>query len=444
MVILVGVKWSRRFEESSPRGRWYRSAEGVAALLVETGVVDTEDEGLTAAAEAVLLDLEEALAVRLRVLLFVDEEVAVSVDRVLDLLLTGEVAAFGDLADDEGDAEGFLAPRGDHLDGADLGHRVGVAVLVLAVIERLERVEEEEDLLALVLLAEFVSVSEDVLDHRVLTGDEAVLHAETLGDLADLEERFLTGVEEADVALCRDGVGELEAHGGLTGAGRTGEHHGRGGRHAFAADGLVEPLEAGLHRPLELGRYLEVEDVGAALPGLETDVQRHVGHSVCSVQGWLGLPYYLNLPGTVPVLHRSTHLVPDDPKLFDVLLDDAPHGRRFGDATCPAEVPAAGHRVEPVVDVLTDRGLGFGVRDLCLGVCVLLHGLTIPFLPRTLHRSAIADADCDGRGRVGGVALGEECGLLRLVRSAVDEGEVEDLDHARAVGADGDGPRKNT
>jgi len=202
------------------------------------------------------------------------------VDGVLDLLLAGEVAALGDLADDEGDAVRLLAPVGNHLDGADLSHRVRVAVLILAVVQRLERVEDEEDLLLGVSLVEAVRVSEDVIDQGVLACDEAVLHVETLRDLADLEERFLAGIEEAKVAGGHDRLSELEAHGGLTCARGAGEHHGRGRCHALSADGIIEPLETGLHRPLELGRDLEVEDVGAALPGLETDVQVHVRHGV--------------------------------------------------------------------------------------------------------------------------------------------------------------------
>jgi len=128
----------RRIRKSRVLALSYLSAEGVGALLVEAALADAEDEGLAGAAEAVLLDLEESLAVRLGVLLFIDEEVAMGVDGVLDLLLAGEVAALGDLADDEGDAVRLLAPVGDHLDGADLSHRVRVAVLVLAVVQRLE------------------------------------------------------------------------------------------------------------------------------------------------------------------------------------------------------------------------------------------------------------------------------------------------------------------
>ena len=176
------------------------AAEGVGAFLVEACFLHAEDEGLTVCPEAVLLNFKESFAVRLGILLFVDEEVAVGVDGVLDLLLAGEVAAFGDLADDECDSVGFLAPVGDHLNGANLCHGVGVAVFVFAVVQRLERVEDDEDLFAWMSLAKRVSVGEDVLYHVVLSCDEAVFHVESFGDLADLEERFLTGVEEAEIA----------------------------------------------------------------------------------------------------------------------------------------------------------------------------------------------------------------------------------------------------
>ena len=202
------------------------AAEGVGAFLVETGFLHTEDERLAVGAEAVLLNFEESFTVRLGVLLFVDEEVAVGVDGVFDLLFACEVAAFGDLADDERDAVGFLAPVGDHLNGANLGHGVGVAVLVLAVVQRLERVEDDEDLFVGVSLAKGVCMGEDVLYHVVLSCDEAVFHVEAFGDLADLEERFLAGVEEAEVAGRHDRFRELEAHGGLACAGGAGEHHG--------------------------------------------------------------------------------------------------------------------------------------------------------------------------------------------------------------------------
>ena len=119
---------------------------------------------------------------------------------MFNLLFTCGFTRLGDLADDECDAVGFLAPVGDHLNGANLCHGVGVAVFVFAVVQRLERVEDDEDLFAWMSLAKRVSVGEDVLYHVVLSCDEAVFHVESFGDLADLEERFLTGVEEAEIA----------------------------------------------------------------------------------------------------------------------------------------------------------------------------------------------------------------------------------------------------
>jgi len=210
----------------------------------------------------------------------------VGIHRVLDLLLAGELATLGDLADDDGHTERLLAPVGDHLRGANLAHRVGEAVLVLAVVQRLERINDDEDLLTGVLLAQLIAVFEDVRDESVLAGDEAVLHLEAFGHLTNLEERLLAGVEEADVAGASDGIRELKAERRLAGAGGTGEEEGRGRRHALTTHGIVEELDAGANRALELGGDLEVEDVGAVLPGLEADVHLHLRHGVL-LGGWL-------------------------------------------------------------------------------------------------------------------------------------------------------------
>jgi len=68
------------------------AAEGVGAFLVETCFLHAEDEGFAVGTEAVLLDFEESFAVGFGVLLFVNEEVAVGIDGVFDLLLAGEVS----------------------------------------------------------------------------------------------------------------------------------------------------------------------------------------------------------------------------------------------------------------------------------------------------------------------------------------------------------------
>jgi len=197
---------------------------------------------------------------------------------VEDGLLASEVAGLGDLTDEDHDAVVGLGPVGEHFDGADRGHRVGAAVGVLAVVEGLERVLEDEDLLAGVGLAEGVGVSEEVGDECILARDEAVLELEAFRDHLDLVERLLTGVVEADVSGLGDGVRELEKHRGLASARGTGEHHDRGGDEAFATESVVEPVEAGLLAVAESIRDLDVVDVGTALEALDSDVEVHLAH----------------------------------------------------------------------------------------------------------------------------------------------------------------------
>ena len=86
---------TRRFRESSmiillvgSAGR--DAAEG--ALFVEAGSFHAEDVRAATATEAVLGDLEDAFAVGLAALVFVDEETASDVDGVEDRLFAGEVA----------------------------------------------------------------------------------------------------------------------------------------------------------------------------------------------------------------------------------------------------------------------------------------------------------------------------------------------------------------
>lgn len=68
------------------------AAEGVGAFLIEACFLHAEDEGFAVGAEAVLLDFEESFAVGFGVLLFVNEEVAMGIDGVFDLLFAGEVS----------------------------------------------------------------------------------------------------------------------------------------------------------------------------------------------------------------------------------------------------------------------------------------------------------------------------------------------------------------
>ena len=265
---------------------------GDRALLEEAGAFHAEDVGLAGAAEAVLRDLEDALAVGLRLLLFVDVQFTTNIDSVEDRVLAGKHSrpaerALGDLSDEGDDAVGGLGPVGEHLDAADGRHRVGGAA-VLAVVQRLERVLEDEDLLPRVRRAEPVGVLEEVLDEGVLTDHEAVAEPEAFRHHLHLVERFLARVVEADVTGTRDGVGQLEEHRGLAGTGRAGEHHHRGGNHALTADGVVEPLNAHLLAGAKDLGDLDLVDVRAALEALDADGEvHHLAHVLDSFR-WEG------------------------------------------------------------------------------------------------------------------------------------------------------------
>ena len=255
-----------------------RGAE--AAPLVEAGRAHAEDVGLAAASEAVLGDFEDALSVSFAFFLVVDEQLTATVHGVEDGLLAGEVATLGDLADEHDDAIGGLGPVGEHLGGADRRHGV-CTVRVLAVVQGLQAVLEDEDLLAGVGLSDVVCVGEEVGDQGVLADDEAVAELEPLRHHLHLVEALLAGVVEADVAAAGDGVRQLEEHRCLPRAGGAGEHHHRGGDEACAADRRVEEVHTGLLAVAEGLGDLDVRDRGAALEVLDSNVEvhRHVTNS---------------------------------------------------------------------------------------------------------------------------------------------------------------------
>ena len=194
-----------------------------------------------------------------------------------DGLLTGEVATLGHLADEADDAVGGLGPVRQHFRGANRGHGVGCAV-PLAIVQRLKRILEDEDLLTLVGLLDGIGVLQEVRHQRVLADHEAVLQLETLGHHLDLVEAFLSRVVQADVAGTGDAVGQLEEHRSLTGTRRTGQHHDAGGNHALAADGVVEPLDADLLAIAKGLGHLDLVDVGTALEALDADGEVHLAH----------------------------------------------------------------------------------------------------------------------------------------------------------------------
>ena len=189
--------------------------------LLESALLEVQEERSARAAEAVLDHLQDSAASQVDVLLL-DREGHHGVDHVLELLRPSHLAGLVHLADDDGVAEVLLAVVGEHAQGTrgrpavDVGRTV--LALVLAVVHALEAVHDEEEGLVLVaaLVPDLVALLEQSGDVGLAAGVEAVLQAQTLSDQLDLVEALLSGVEEDDPAVLRDAVRQGEHHRGLT------------------------------------------------------------------------------------------------------------------------------------------------------------------------------------------------------------------------------------
>ena len=251
-------------------------------LLVETLVAHTDDVGSAVATPTVLRDMEETLTESLRLLLLVESELGVTVDRVLDGVLPGEASVLVDLADEHADAVGPLRPTGEELGHVLRGTRRDRTVLVVTIVQGLERVLQEEHLLLGIRLHDVVCPGEQVLDHGLLTDEEPVLELQSLTGHGDLVGRLLTGVHDADVTRTGDGVGHLANQGRLAGTRSAGDHRHRAGHAALAAESVFHPADADLVTLTELRGNVHLEDVRALLDALGLHCEIHRCH-VCSV-----------------------------------------------------------------------------------------------------------------------------------------------------------------
>ena len=188
--------------------------------LLESTLLELEEERSARAAEPVLDHLQHAAASQVRVPLL-DGEGHHGVDHVLELLRAGHLAALVHLSDDDGVAEVLLAVLSDGLQGASgraaVDVRAAVLAGVLAIVHALEAVDDEEEGLILVaaLVPDLVTLREEGGHVGLAAGVEAVVELQALSDQLDLEEALLGRVEQGQAALLRDAVGDLEHHGGL-------------------------------------------------------------------------------------------------------------------------------------------------------------------------------------------------------------------------------------
>ena len=128
---------------------------------------------MTSSTEAILGNLEEAVVEELALLIVLNAEVTVSVHHVLELVGAGHLARLGHLAHHDGDGVMLFAIVGDGLERTFSCSRRDPAGAEVAVVHRLERVDDDEELLTRILLSNLVAVLKQGRDVIVLTADEA-------------------------------------------------------------------------------------------------------------------------------------------------------------------------------------------------------------------------------------------------------------------------------
>lgn len=217
---------------------------------------------MATATEPVLRGLKNSATLKVLVLGLYGE-VHHGVNHVLKLVGTSHLTRLVDLADDDSIAVVLLAVVCNHGQSTFSRLAVGVTIGVLTIVQTLEAIDDEEEGLLRVSLAKLVSVSQKRGDVVFLATDEAVTELEAFTDQLDLEEAFLSSVEEAYRARLGELVSQGEHHGGLTRPRLTGEEGHRRRSKAFTTQSRVDVPEAGFMLVPELLRDLEVEDVSA-------------------------------------------------------------------------------------------------------------------------------------------------------------------------------------
>ena len=216
----------------------------------EPAVRHPEPREATTAAEAVLGDLELA-EVHPLLVLPLNAEVHHAVDHVAQGVAPTELAAFGDVADDDRAGERLLRPTGDLLHAALGGGAGDPASLEVTVVHALERVNEQEALSTGTLPAELVGLAEELVDIGLAPDVEAT-ETEAVDGPLDLEEAFLGRVVDDQVTCTGQSVGDREEGRRLAGTALTTEHRHRAGGEALTAEAAVEPVDTGREAPEQL------------------------------------------------------------------------------------------------------------------------------------------------------------------------------------------------
>lgn len=236
-------------------------------------------------AESILCYFELTQSHQFFVLTF-DAQVAHCIDHVTETVATRCSAALIHLIDAKDVGVVGLCPLAQALERTDRGLGGDPAGAELTVFDALEGVDEEESTLTRVTLTEPVDVGDELIHVGLAADADAAGEVEAGVGPLELVEGFFGRVEHHQVTLGGERGGHGEAEGGLARARFAREEGDHGGGEALATKALVEPVDAGGDAFVQVGRNLDVEDVGAEVGGvLELDA-----HSVSIVFVAAGAP----------------------------------------------------------------------------------------------------------------------------------------------------------
>ena len=234
---------------------------------------------MTAATEPVLRGLQDAATFEVLVLLFY-AKVHHGVDHVLELVGTSHLAGLVDLADDDRVAVMLLAVISDEGQGPLSRLAVGVTVLVEPVVHALEAVNDQEEGLPGIGLAKLGSILQQCGNVSLLASDEALAELQAFDNQLDLEEGFLSSVEQCHPTGAGDGICQGQHHGSLTRARGTRKEGYRSRREALPTQGAVDVIEAGLVLVAKLLGNLDIEDVDSDFDIVSAYVKFHLAFSL--------------------------------------------------------------------------------------------------------------------------------------------------------------------
>ena len=236
-------------------------------VCVETFTLHAEEVSHLREPEAILLDLQDTFAERLRRGLLVDLKVHMNVDEVFDRVFPRKLPVLVHLPDEDTHCVVALAVLGEHPRDANGSHGVRSPVAIETVVVGLQGVADKEKRLVRALLAQVICVVEHVGNETIFTNDESALQVEALGGFANLERVLFLTIQEGDTACPGPSVCELLRERRFARASAAGEkNRSRRSRAELlltCAEQLIDEIETGGHPNLETRIEVQAQNVGA-------------------------------------------------------------------------------------------------------------------------------------------------------------------------------------